>query len=100
MTPEVDQSVVNEQPLRPFEQEDLEESTWRLGRQQLETLATSDKIKLQLRDHGLQGIIRHIDSAPNAEEELDKAMESPIFRAFTEQVLSTIGVERHENGLE
>ncbi|CAK9254907.1 unnamed protein product [Sphagnum jensenii] len=58
-------------------------------------VCSSYDIRRMLRDQDLQSLIRKIDSAVNAEEELDKAMEGPAFREFADKILATINPEEH-----
>ncbi|KAH8973298.1 hypothetical protein BDL97_01G038800 [Sphagnum fallax] len=89
-----DEKVVpDEQPPREFEENN--ESGWRLKRSQLQAVVESDDIRRMLRDQDLQSLIRKIDSAVNAEEELDKAMEGPAFREFADKILATINPEEY-----
>ncbi|KAH9312199.1 hypothetical protein KI387_027234, partial [Taxus chinensis] len=69
------------QPPRSFEE--IDEQGWRLEESQLEAVAASSEIRNLLKDEELQKMILKIDSSSNAEEELDKAMEGPLFREFT-----------------
>ncbi|GBG79541.1 hypothetical protein CBR_g29688 [Chara braunii] len=81
------------QPLRDFEKHEEEggEPGWRLSRNQLEELAASKSVRDALKDDELQRVIRRIDSAVDAEAELDRAMEcSAFFKEFTSQVLSAV----------
>ncbi|XP_062021995.1 uncharacterized protein LOC133738460 [Rosa rugosa] len=61
-----------------------------LERQQLEAIASSSEIRDALKDESLQRLIESIDCSPDAENELDKAMDVEMFRIFTDKILSTI----------
>ncbi|PRQ25607.1 putative transcription factor interactor and regulator Znf-B family [Rosa chinensis] len=61
-----------------------------LERQQLEAIASSSEICDALKDESLQRLIESIDCSPDAENELDKAMDVEMFRIFTDKILSTI----------
>lgn len=61
-----------------------------LERQQLEAIASSSELRDALKDEGLQKLIKSIDCSPDAENELDKAMDVEVFRIFTDKILSTI----------
>ncbi|XP_015883402.1 uncharacterized protein LOC107419172 isoform X2 [Ziziphus jujuba] len=61
-----------------------------LQRSQLEAIATSSEIRNALKDENLQKLISKIDCSPDAENELDKAMDSESFRILTDKILSTI----------
>lgn len=91
---EVPSIQVNGQPIQPprsFEEND--EEGWRLDESELVAVAASSEIRNLLKDEELQKIILTIDSSVNAEEELDKAMEGPLFREFTEKISSIINPE-------
>ncbi|XP_071722053.1 uncharacterized protein [Rutidosis leptorrhynchoides] len=62
-----------------------------LQKLQLESIASSSEIRMALRDEKLQKLIQDIDSSPDADHQLDKAMESEEFRMFTEKILSAVG---------
>ncbi|KAL5562051.1 hypothetical protein UlMin_031798 [Ulmus minor] len=66
-----------------------------LPRLQLEAVASSSEIRDALKDEKLCKLICDIGISPNAEIELDKAMELEAFRIFTDKILSTIN---HEPG--
>lgn len=59
-----------------------------LEKAQLEAIAASTEITDALKNEDLQKLISSIDSSPNAEEELEKAMGVDVFRIFTDKVLS------------
>lgn len=61
-----------------------------LERQQLEAIASSSELRDALKDESLQKLIQSIDCSPDAENELDKAMDVEVFRIFTDKILSTI----------
>ncbi|KAF5458274.1 hypothetical protein F2P56_022312 [Juglans regia] len=63
-----------------------------LQKLQLEAIASSSEIRDALKDENLQKIIRNIDGSPDAENELDKAMEVEVFRIFTDKILSNINL--------
>ncbi|GAQ88372.1 hypothetical protein KFL_004220110 [Klebsormidium nitens] len=80
------------QPPRQFEN-DTDESGTRLNKDQLEALATSDEIRRMLRDEALQKLILKIDSAEEAEKELDLAMQDPAVQEFAQKVLGILTPE-------
>ncbi|CAK9140819.1 unnamed protein product [Ilex paraguariensis] len=57
---------------------------------QLEATASCSEIRNALEDEELQKLIYNIDTSPDAENELDKAMETEVFRLFTDKILCTI----------
>ncbi|XP_004290030.1 PREDICTED: zinc finger HIT domain-containing protein 3 [Fragaria vesca subsp. vesca] len=61
-----------------------------LKREQLEAIASSSELRDALKDESLQKLIESIDCSPDAENELDKAMDVEVFRLFTDKILSTI----------
>ncbi|KAL6210882.1 hypothetical protein ACLB2K_016112 [Fragaria x ananassa] len=61
-----------------------------LEREQLEAIASSSELRDALKDESLQKLIESIDCSPDAENELDKAMDMEVFRLFTDKILSTI----------
>ncbi|KAK7267508.1 hypothetical protein RIF29_20183 [Crotalaria pallida] len=68
----------------------VDEPSLVLQKSQLDAIASSSEIRDALNDKSLQELICRIDSSPNAENELDKAMAEEAFRLFTDKVLSTI----------
>ncbi|CAM6104423.1 unnamed protein product [Calypogeia fissa] len=84
------------QPPRSFE-EDEDESGWRLRRSQLEALAGSDDIRRMLRDDELRKLIQKVDSSITPEKDLDKAMEGPAFKEFTDKILAMINLDEHSH---
>ncbi|KAG0565293.1 hypothetical protein KC19_8G179800 [Ceratodon purpureus] len=82
------ESKVEEQPAASIAEDD--ESNHRLKRSQLEAVAASEELRKMLRDRELQELITKIDSSPNPKSELEKAMEGPAFREFTDKLLSVI----------
>lgn len=82
------EKIVDEQPASVAE--DADESNHRLKRTQLEAVAASEEIRKMLRDRDLQELISKIDSSSNPKLELEKAMEGPYFREFTDKLLSVI----------
>ncbi|GAV63846.1 zf-HIT domain-containing protein [Cephalotus follicularis] len=62
-----------------------------LQKSQLESIASSSEICNALKDENLQELVNKIDSSPDAENELDKAMELDVFRIFTDKIFSAIG---------
>jgi hypothetical protein len=67
-----------------------DETDFRLKRSQLEAIAASNEVRKMLRDRELQELITKIDSSPNSKLELEKAMEGPAFREFTDKLLSIV----------
>lgn len=65
-----------------------------LKKEQLEAIASSSEILEALKDEDIQKLIYNIDSSPDAEKELDRAMESEAFRIFTDKILSTINSDK------
>ncbi|XP_041008866.1 zinc finger HIT domain-containing protein 3 isoform X2 [Juglans microcarpa x Juglans regia] len=63
-----------------------------LQKLQLEAIASASEIRDALKDENLLKIIRNIDGSPDAENELDKAMEVEVFRIFTDKILSNINL--------
>ncbi|XP_041008867.1 zinc finger HIT domain-containing protein 3 isoform X3 [Juglans microcarpa x Juglans regia] len=61
-----------------------------LQKLQLEAIASASEIRDALKDENLLKIIRNIDGSPDAENELDKAMEVEVFRIFTDKVLPSV----------
>jgi len=61
---------------------------------QLESIASSSEIRDALKDEELQKLICNIDFSPDAENELNKAMELDVFRIFTDKILSTISPQQ------
>ncbi|XP_038684660.1 zinc finger HIT domain-containing protein 3 isoform X4 [Tripterygium wilfordii] len=57
---------------------------------QLESMASSSEICNILKDKSLQKLICDINSSPNSEDELDKAMNVEAFRIFSEKILANI----------
>ncbi|XP_058105427.1 uncharacterized protein LOC131248919 isoform X4 [Magnolia sinica] len=55
---------------------------------------TSNEIRDALKDEELRKLICKIDCSPDAENELDKAMEGQIFREFTDKILSIVSQEQ------
>ncbi|XP_058105421.1 uncharacterized protein LOC131248919 isoform X1 [Magnolia sinica] len=70
------------------------EQSWMLQKAQLESVATSNEIRDALKDEELRKLICKIDCSPDAENELDKAMEGQIFREFTDKILSIVSQEQ------
>uniref|UniRef100_A0A803PGE8 AAA+ ATPase domain-containing protein n=1 Tax=Cannabis sativa TaxID=3483 RepID=A0A803PGE8_CANSA len=68
----------------------LTEPTKVLERLQLEALVSSSEICNVLKDENIQKLICDIDNSSDPEKELDKAMESEMFCAFTDKILSTV----------
>ncbi|KAE7997937.1 hypothetical protein FH972_002523 [Carpinus fangiana] len=58
-----------------------------LQKLQLEAIASSSEICDALKDENLQKIIGNIDSSPDAQNELEKAMGVEVFRIFTDKEL-------------
>ncbi|CAL0321337.1 unnamed protein product [Lupinus luteus] len=87
-TSEAKTAVVLESPVeKPLI---VHKSSLVLKKSQLEAIASSSEIRDALNDKALEDLIRRIDSSPNAENELEKAMADEAFHLFTEKVLSTI----------
>ncbi|XP_019459590.1 PREDICTED: zinc finger HIT domain-containing protein 3 [Lupinus angustifolius] len=87
-TSEAKTAVVSESPVvKPLT---VGKSNLVLQKSQLEAIASSSEIRDALNDKSLEDLIRRIDSSPNAENELEKAMAEEAFHLFTEKVLSTI----------
>ncbi|XP_059433649.1 uncharacterized protein LOC132166780 isoform X2 [Corylus avellana] len=61
-----------------------------LQKLQLEAIASSSEICDALEDENLQKIICNINSSPDAQNELEKAMGMEVFRIFTDKILSNI----------
>ncbi|XP_038684662.1 zinc finger HIT domain-containing protein 3 isoform X5 [Tripterygium wilfordii] len=61
-----------------------------LQKSQLESIASSSEICNILKDKSLQKLICDINSSPNSEDELDKAMNVEAFRIFSEKILANI----------
>eukprot|EP00897_Mesotaenium_endlicherianum_P002710 jgi/Mesen1/2467/ME000158S01665 len=92
LPPPSPQESLSEQPLT-LQTQSLEEdggaSPWRLQRAQLETLAADNKIRELLKDFELQGTIKAVDSAADAEKELGLALEnSEYLRVLADHTLS------------
>ncbi|XP_062079213.1 uncharacterized protein LOC133783571 [Humulus lupulus] len=66
------------------------EPTKVLQSSQLEALASSSEICNTLKDENIQKLVCDIDNSSDPEKDLDKAMESEVFRAFTDKILSTV----------
>lgn len=81
------------QPAREFEEEDGDNTAWRLPRPQLIQLAESAPLRGMLQDHELQRVLLALDVAADAETELESAMANPLFKAFADQVQAVIGRE-------
>jgi len=78
---------VDEEPATVAEDD---ESNHRLKRSQLEAVAASEEVLKMLRDRELQELISKIDSSSNSKAELERAMEGPAFREFTDKLLSIV----------
>ncbi|XP_031743374.1 uncharacterized protein LOC101208978 isoform X3 [Cucumis sativus] len=61
-----------------------------LEKSQLEAIASSSEIHNILNDEKLQKFILAIDSSPDPETEVDKAMEDEAFRIFSSKISSII----------
>ncbi|CAO2824524.1 unnamed protein product [Amaranthus hypochondriacus] len=64
-----------------------------LEKAKLEAIAASEEIRDALKDEDLQKLIRTIDNAPKALEELEKAMGVEAFRILSDKVLSLVNPE-------
>lgn len=62
-----------------------------LEKAQLEAIASSSEIRNTLNDEKLRSLICAIDSSPDPEIELDKAMEDEAFRILSSKISSIIG---------
>eukprot|EP00271_Cylindrocystis_brebissonii_P020419 TRINITY_DN6749_c0_g1_i1.p1 TRINITY_DN6749_c0_g1~~TRINITY_DN6749_c0_g1_i1.p1 ORF type:complete len:191 (-),score=26.33 TRINITY_DN6749_c0_g1_i1:693-1265(-) len=79
--------------------EEAEEMGWRLSRSQLQAIASSEELRLQLRNQsGLQQLIGRIDASSNPEAALEKEMRDPppAFLNFTEQILCVLDPARKQ----
>ncbi|VFQ86291.1 unnamed protein product [Cuscuta campestris] len=61
-----------------------------LNQSQLESIASSSEIFEALRSEELRKLICNIDSSPEAENELEKAMKKEEFYVLTQKILSII----------
>ncbi|OIW01669.1 hypothetical protein TanjilG_04637 [Lupinus angustifolius] len=81
-------AVVSESPVvKPLT---VGKSNLVLQKSQLEAIASSSEIRDALNDKSLEDLIRRIDSSPNAENELEKAMAEEAFHLFTEKVMLSV----------
>ncbi|CAI0560580.1 unnamed protein product [Linum tenue] len=69
----------------------IDDPTMVLETSQLESLAFSSEICDALKDDNLQKLILSVDSSPDPESELAKAMETDAFRIFADKILSIVG---------
>ncbi|XP_057479812.1 uncharacterized protein LOC130767073 [Actinidia eriantha] len=72
----------------------VDEPSELLQQWQLESIASSSEIRDALKDEELQKLIRNIDCSPDAENEINKAMEVEVFRIFTDKILSTVSPQQ------
>ncbi|XAR61007.1 hypothetical protein NMG60_11034578 [Bertholletia excelsa] len=72
----------------------VDEPSEALQQHQLESIASSSEIRDALKDEELQKLVYNIDCSPDAENELNKAMENEVFRLFTDKILSVIGPQQ------
>ncbi|XP_059626133.1 uncharacterized protein LOC132269109 [Cornus florida] len=72
---------------RPYH---VDEPSEVLQQMQLESIASSSEIRDALKDEELQKLIYNIDCSPDAENELDRAMQVDVFRKFADKILSSI----------
>mmetsp|Transcript_35954 Transcript_35954/g.49913 ORF Transcript_35954/g.49913 Transcript_35954/m.49913 type:complete len:139 (-) Transcript_35954:104-520(-) len=86
--PSIPESVA--QPKRKFEEDDEDENSHRLQREDLRKLARSSHIRACLKDSELQQLVKSIDSSQKAEAALDFALLQPKFHEFCDQVLSVL----------
>ncbi|KAL6007287.1 hypothetical protein ACLOJK_032784 [Asimina triloba] len=66
---------------------EVDEESWVLQKAKFESIATSNEIRDALKDEELQKLVCKIDCSPDAENELDKAMQLEAFRVFTDKVI-------------
>ncbi|KAH7672606.1 putative MYND Zn-finger protein/hormone receptor interactor protein [Dioscorea alata] len=74
----------------------VEESSWVLGKEQLESIVESKEIRDSLQNRELQNLIKSISSSKNPEDELDEAMKGQNFRDFTEKILSIVSPQEQD----
>ncbi|GAB4823640.1 hypothetical protein N2152v2_010686 [Parachlorella kessleri] len=70
-------------PMPPKAEE--EEQIARLSKEQLELLAQDEEVRWLLRDERLQKVVRDIDSAPDRERALLRALQAPNFKGFADK---------------
>ncbi|VFR00541.1 unnamed protein product [Cuscuta campestris] len=68
----------------------VDEPREELNQSQLESIASSSEICEALRSEELRKLIWNIDSSPEAENELEKAMQKEEFCVLTQKILSII----------
>ncbi|PRW33328.1 HIT-type Zinc finger family isoform 1 [Chlorella sorokiniana] len=91
-TPE-EQRWAQRQPADHLAQQMEEEDTARLSREQFEALAANEELRWMLRDERLQKVVCDIDSAPDRERALLRALQAPNFKEFADKVLTVAAPE-------
>ncbi|KAJ3669129.1 hypothetical protein LUZ60_011079 [Juncus effusus] len=69
---------------------EVENESWIVSKELLQSLVESKEVRDALKSKELQKLILSIDSSKEQEQELDKAMEGPVFREFSEKILDII----------
>ncbi|XP_068651258.1 uncharacterized protein [Aristolochia californica] len=69
---------------------EVEEQSWVLQKEQLESIALSAEIRDALKDEQLQKLICTISSSTDAENELEKSLKGETFRLFADKILSIV----------
>ncbi|KAG9451873.1 hypothetical protein H6P81_004777 [Aristolochia fimbriata] len=69
---------------------EVEEQSWVLSKEQLESIALSTEIRDALKDEQLQKLICKIDASSDAENELDKTLQGETFQLFADKILSIV----------
>ncbi|XP_077243034.1 HIT-type Zinc finger family protein [Tasmannia lanceolata] len=75
----------------------VDEETWVLQREQLESIVVSKKIQDALNDEELRKFIYKIDCSTDPENELAKAMEGEVFCQFTDKILSIVSPQEQSS---
>ncbi|XP_072954974.1 uncharacterized protein [Typha angustifolia] len=76
--------------VRPARSLEVEEPSWLVNEEQLQSLAVSADIRDALKDEELRKLIIRIDSAEEPDKELDKAIQGQIFHEFTDKILAIV----------
>ncbi|KAJ0983902.1 hypothetical protein J5N97_002258 [Dioscorea zingiberensis] len=74
----------------------VEEPSWVLGKEQLESIVESKEIRDSLQSKDLQNLIKSISSSKNPENELDEAMKGQNFRDFTDKIISIVSNQQKD----
>uniref|UniRef100_A0A1D1YUT3 Zinc finger HIT domain-containing protein 3 n=1 Tax=Anthurium amnicola TaxID=1678845 RepID=A0A1D1YUT3_9ARAE len=74
-------------PKRPCQ---VDEESWVLRREQLQSLVNSHEIRDVLKNEELRNLICTIDCSEHPDDELEKAMKEQLLRGFTDQILSIV----------